>query len=63
MHIAAATDVPMVGLFGPTNPAATGPYPLRPQHVIIQKPAMTDIAPAEATEAALELIRTFPRKP
>ena len=63
MHIAAATDVPMVGLFGPTNPAATGPYPLRPQHTIIQKPAMADITPAEATQAALELIRAFPRKP
>ena len=26
LHIAAALDTPWLGLFGPTNPAATGPY-------------------------------------
>lgn len=27
MHIAAATDTPLIGLFGPTDPARTGPWP------------------------------------
>ena len=61
MHIAAATEVPMVGLFGPTNPAATGPYPLRPQHVIIQKLSMAKIGTSDVVSAALRLLSAFPR--
>ena len=61
MHIAAATDVPMVGLFGPTQPAATGPYPFRPQHAIIQKAVMTDIGVAEVVETAMCLLKAFPK--
>jgi ADP-heptose:LPS heptosyltransferase len=56
MHIAAASDVPMVGLFGPTNPDATGPYPLRPQHVILKKDLMRDISVSEVNKAALKLL-------
>ncbi|HMJ89255.1 MAG TPA: lipopolysaccharide heptosyltransferase II [Candidatus Acidoferrum sp.] len=35
MHIAAALNTPVVGLFGPTNPARTGPY--RQQHFALQR--------------------------
>lgn len=62
MHIAAASDVPMVGLFGPTNPAATGPYPVKPQQLLIQKPSMADIGIDEVTTAACRLLAAFPRK-
>lgn len=61
LHIAAASAVPIVALFGPTNEVLTGPYPLRPQHRLLKKPSMTDITPAEASAAAIELMAAFPR--
>jgi len=61
-HIAAASNVPMVGLYGPTNPVLTGPYPLKPQHVVIKKESMADIAVDEVVETAQKLLQTFPGK-
>jgi ADP-heptose:LPS heptosyltransferase len=42
LHIAAALDTPWLGLFGPTNPAATGPYDLSRGQALVapyRKPA------------------------
>lgn len=61
-HIAAASNVPIVGLFGPTNHLLTGPYPVKPQHIVIKKAEMTDISVQDVTEAACELLQRFPRK-
>lgn len=58
LHIAAASDVPIVALFGPTNEKLTGPYPLRPQHCLIKKAQMTDIMPSEVADAAVKLLTT-----
>lgn len=60
-HVAAGSPVPMVGLFAPTSPLLAGPYPLRPQHLIVQKPTMADIQVAEVVEAAFKLLAAFPR--
>ena len=60
-HIAVASDVPIVGLYGPTNPAATGPFPIKAQHKVIKKAAMTDISVDEAVDSALDLLKRFPR--
>lgn len=60
-HIASASDVPIVGLYGPTDPVLAGPYPLRPQHRIIKKESMTDIKVSEVVGAAFELLGKFPR--
>ena len=60
-HIAAASDVPIVGLYGPTNPVATGPFPIKAQHKVIKKAAMTDISVDEAVDSALDLLKRFPR--
>jgi ADP-heptose:LPS heptosyltransferase len=60
-HIAAASNVPIVGLYGPTNPVATGPFPIKAQHTVIKKTAMTDISVDEVVEAALDLLKRFPR--
>ncbi|HEU4709597.1 MAG TPA: glycosyltransferase family 9 protein, partial [Methylophilaceae bacterium] len=32
LHIASASDVPIVGIYAPTEPVLAGPYPPRPQH-------------------------------
>lgn len=61
-HIASASNVPIVGLFGPTNHVLTGPYPVKPQHIVIKKTEMTDISEQDVTEAALQLLKRFPRK-
>ncbi len=60
-HIAAASDVPIVGLYGPTNPVLTGPYPIKPQHTVIKKDAMTDISVQNVVAAATNLLQKFPR--
>ncbi len=60
-HVAAASEMPIVGLFGPTNPAATGPFPLKPQHTVIKKAEMTDISVEEVVTAATSLLAKFPR--
>lgn len=60
-HVAAATDIPIVGLYGPTNPIATGPFPNRPQHIIIKKAEMADISVDEVVSAAQTLLEKFPR--
>jgi lipopolysaccharide heptosyltransferase I len=41
MHIAAAFDIPLIAIFGPTNPVRTGPYGKR--HIIVK--AGADCAP------------------
>lgn len=60
-HVAAATDIPIVGLYGPTNPIATGPFPSRPQHIIIKKAEMADISVDEVVSAVQTLLEKFPR--
>lgn len=57
-HIAAASEVPIVGLFGPTNHILTGPYPQRPQHTVIKKESMAEISVEEVVAAALRQIES-----
>ncbi len=59
-HIAAASNVPIVGLYGPTSPIATGPFPVKPQHKVIKKAEMTDISVDEVVVSALDLLKRFP---
>ncbi|MES2635729.1 MAG: glycosyltransferase family 9 protein [Pseudomonadota bacterium] len=60
-HIASASNVPIVGLYGPTNPVATGPFPPKPQHTLIKKAEMADISVQEVVTAASCLLEKFPR--
>ena len=55
LHVACATEVPLIGLFGPTNPERTGPFPLQQsQHIILKKNSMAEIMPEEVAEVVLK---------
>ena len=56
MHVASASNVPLLGLFGPTNPLNTGPYPLKNNHKIIKEASMGDIKSIDILTAALTLL-------
>jgi len=43
LHLAAALEVPVVGLFGPTDPARNGPYsPDASRHIVLRNPLGCD---------------------
>jgi len=48
MHLAAALGVKTLGIFGPTDPARYGPYPLtRPTNLVVRAPALSMISAKE----------------
>jgi heptosyltransferase I len=55
MHLAAALDVPVVGIFGPTDPARNGPY--RTRSIVLRNPASptTHSRRADPDEGMLEI--------
>ena len=70
MHLAAALGVPVVAIFGPTNPARNGPFGTR--SIVLRSPAsptthtrraqpdpgILEISPDEVVAAARELLRS-----
>ena len=56
MHVASASNIALLGLFGPTNPLNTGPYPLKNNHKIIKEASMGDIKSIDILTAALTLL-------
>jgi heptosyltransferase-1 len=70
MHLAAALGIPVVALFGPTDPARNGPYGTRAKvlrseqsrtsysHVAAQDPGLLTITADQVVEAARELLRS-----
>lgn len=70
LHLAAALGVPVVAIFGPTDPARNGPY--TPKSLVIRKPAsrtslshtdasdpgILEIHPHEVVSAAQQLLET-----
>lgn len=61
LHIASASEVPMVGIYAPTDPVLAGPYPPRPQHLVLKKERMRDITPQEVYSAAAQLLQASPQ--
>jgi heptosyltransferase-1 len=69
LHLGASLGVPVVGIFGPTNPARNGPFGTR--NVVLRNPsspttharrkeadeAMLDISPEDVIQAALKLLK------
>jgi ADP-heptose:LPS heptosyltransferase len=63
LHMAAALDVPWVGLFGPTNPAVTGPYDPRWGEALVapfRKPASCATCWKQAFKYEDDRCRTLP---
>jgi ADP-heptose:LPS heptosyltransferase len=56
MHIACAMNLPLVTLFGPTDPAISGPYPTNKIRTVIYKNDLSDITPEEISAALTHLI-------
>lgn len=56
LHVASAMNTPLVALFGPTDPAHTGPYPSRPHHRVLQAPSTSAIEPAEVAATVERLL-------
>lgn len=54
MHIATLFDIPVIGLFGPTNEVRTGPYGAK--HTVIKKDALDDITVGEVYKEAVRLL-------
>ncbi len=57
VHIACVSNVPIIGMYGPTNPMRTGPYPARPWRTVIKKTTMAGITPEEVSVAVLSALR------
>lgn len=70
MHLAAALGIPVVAIFGPTDPARNGPYGTRSKvlrsgesrtsysHVAPQDPGLLAITAGQVVEAAREVLRS-----
>jgi len=57
LHVACATGARLVGLFGPTDPERTGPYPAGPQNIIVKEASIEGIRPEEVCAAVLAHLR------
>ena len=63
LHMAAAFGVPTLGLYGPTSPEHTGPYPLsRPTNNVLASPdgKLCSLSVATVLERALEILQDTP---
>lgn len=56
LHVACATGVPLIGLYGPTRVKSTGPYPGASHRTVIRGKTMAHITPHEVCEAAIALL-------
>lgn len=68
MHVAAATDTPLVALFGTTDPGQTGPYPERRYQPVIKAQSLAEITPSSIAnvvervllQAVVDRVRELP---
>jgi len=51
LHVACATNVNLIALFGPTSLQRTGPYPARPNHTVICRSSMDEIRVQDVLDA------------
>lgn len=56
LHVASATNTPIIALFGPTSSDRTGPYPDRTSNTIIKREKMSDIQVSDVVETVNQLL-------
>lgn len=61
LHLAAAANVPALGLFGPTSGARNGPYGPTGRFIQSATPRMTDISAAAVIETSLHMLEEWPQ--
>jgi ADP-heptose:LPS heptosyltransferase len=44
LHVACASTVPLIALFGKSNPLVTGPYPPRDNRIVLHQPCISKIS-------------------
>lgn len=57
LHVACATNVPIVALFGPTKLSLTGPYPMRDTIRILQAADMQAITVDTVAQTVLDIVK------
>lgn len=61
LHVACATDVHVIGLFGPTEETITGPYPKHHSHTILKRTqCVSSISPMDVMQAIQAKIDPIP---
>ena len=61
LHLAAAANVPTLGLFGPTSGARNGPYGPTGRFIQSRTTRMTDISQEEVVETSLRMLEASPQ--
>lgn len=56
MHIACASNINVIALFGKSNPAITGPYPVSRSRIVLFKPRIADITIDEVFQTVCKCI-------
>jgi ADP-heptose:LPS heptosyltransferase len=56
LHVACATDVPIVALFGPTSPTRSGPYPAGPRCIVLRGEPIVAIHPDRVAAAIMTVL-------
>ena len=53
LHVACASNVGLVGLFGPTDPNRTGPYPMQQKYTVLRAAEVANISVTQVLDAVL----------
>ncbi|MFT7245714.1 MAG: ADP-heptose:LPS heptosyltransferase [Candidatus Azotimanducaceae bacterium] len=60
LHLAAATNTPLISMFACTFPEETGPYPPAPNRIVLQAETMAEILPEKVIDNLEKLIELKP---
>jgi len=59
MHVACATDVNLVALFGKTSPQLTGPFPEKENRIVLRQQDLSKLPVQQVAEACLKFLEIY----